>query len=463
MGTFRVLAALSDRRSLQRTARTSKMVRADQWIRATGKGAMRQSQVLIIGGGASGLVAAIASARLGEAVTLLEAGARVGRKILESGNGRCNLTNVSASPLAYNQPAFVRPILDTYSSDSIREFFAGMGLLTRADDEGRVYPTTNAAASVLEVLRLECDHLGVDVRCECEVADVSEAPGGGFTVTSATGDTLHASAVVVATGGGASVLAGFGHDSVECVPVLGPIKTNVALIRGLSGVRVRCAASLLAPEGVAAAGDARDLAAGEGPADERGGRAVLATERGELLFRDYGVSGIMVFDLSRYLVKDCALSIDFFPDMSAESLKAALSERCESLSWRTAGTLFVGMLHDRVARAVLRAADIEPSTPAGKVSPARLAALLKDFRVSVLGMADARQAQVTRGGADVAQFDPVTLASRRVDGLFASGEVLDVDGRSGGYNLHWAWASGIVAGESAARFAIGHVAPGEPA
>ncbi|MGB4593435.1 MAG: NAD(P)/FAD-dependent oxidoreductase [Coriobacteriia bacterium] len=435
---------------------------------------MRQSDVLIIGGGAAGLTAAIAAARLGASVALLEAGARVGRKILESGNGRCNLTNVSVVPEAYNHPEFVEQLLGTYSSDAIRAFFAGIGLLTRADDEGRVYPTTNAAASVLEVLRLECDHVGVDVRCEFEVAGVSEAPGGGFTVTSATGETLHASAVVVATGGGASVLTGFGHDSVGRVPVLGPIKTDIAPIRGLSGVRVRCEASLLAGEAAAAgwgaaAGDARDSAPGESPADVGGSRAVLATECGELLFRDYGVSGIMVFDLSRYLEKDCTLSIDFFPDMSAEDLQTALSDRCESLSWRSAGTLLVGMLHDRVARAVLRAADIEPSTPAGKVPDSRLAALLKDFRVSVLGMADARQAQVTRGGADVAQFDPGTLASRCVSGLFAAGEVLDVDGRSGGFNLHWAWASGIVAGESAARFAAEHAAekrvtaPGDPA
>lgn len=406
---------------------------------------MQQSRVFIIGGGAAGLTAAIAAARLGATVTVLEAGARVGRKILASGNGRCNLTNLSASSLAaYNRPDFVGPILATYDCEAVRSFFGDMGLLTQADDEGRVYPTTNAAGSVLDVLRLECEHLGIDVRCEFEVARIAKTSSGEFEVTSTGGDALLADAVVVTTGGGDALLGKLGHTLVDTVPVLGPVKTNAEPIRGLSGVRVKCAATILVDD------------------------AAVATERGELLFRDYGVSGIMIFDLSRYLESGCVLSIDYFPDLSRQDLEAMLSERREALSWRAADTLFVGMLHDRVARAVLRVAGVSVSAPAREVPQARLVALLKDFRLKVLGMADARQAQVTRGGASVAEFDRVTLASRRIDGLFAAGEVLDIDGRSGGFNLHWAWASGIVAGESAARAATAsgerrRVDSGEPA
>jgi hypothetical protein len=220
-------------------------------------------------------------------------------------------------------------------------------------------------------------------------------------------------------------------------PVLGPIKTDTAPIRGLSGVRVRCAATLFS-----------DVA------DDTTGGDPVATERGELLFRDYGVSGIMVFDLSRYLELGCALSIDFFPDTSASEVCAMISRRSEILSWRTAETFFAGMLHDRVARALLRHAGIARGTPVGKLPQARISSLLKDFRLRVIGIGDTAQAQVTRGGASVAEFDPSTMASRRVDGLFAAGEMLDVDGRSGGFNLHWAWASGIVAGESAARLSL---------
>lgn len=400
---------------------------------------MQQPSALIIGGGAAGLSAAIASARLGVAVTVLEGGARVGRKILASGNGRCNLTNLFAAPPAFNHPDFVEPVLGAYPCEGIRSFFGAMGLLTRADEEGRVYPATNFAGSVLDVLRLECAHLGVDVSCGFEVARVAEVPDfAGFDVTSRSGETVRADAVVVTTGGGSALLADLGHGLVESAPVLGPIRTDTEPIRGLSGVRVRCAATLLAGDGA-------------------GGKA-LATERGELLFRDYGVSGIMVFDLSRYLEKGSVISIDLFPDVAAQELEAMLAQRCDALRWRTAETFFAGMLHEQVARAVLRAAGIDPDASVETLPQARLAALLKGFRLDVTGMGDAAQAQVTRGGASVVEFDPGTMASRLVDGLFAAGEVLDIDGRSGGFNLHWAWASGIVAGEGAARVAIARAA-----
>ena len=407
----------------------------------TEKDAMSESNVLIIGGGAAGLSAAITSARLGAAVTVLERDARVGRKILASGNGRCNLTNLSVSPQAYNHPDFVTPVLGTYSCEAILSFFGTMGLLTSADDEGRVYPTTNVAGSVLDVMRLECGHLGVDVRCEQEVVRVSVDPGsGGFQVYTREGEMVRAETVVVATAGG-SLLAGLGHGSVEEVPVLGPVRTETEPIRGLSGVRVRCAATILA-----------------GVADDNTGGEAVVTERGELLFRDYGVSGIMVFDLSRYLEERCAISIDLFPDVAPAELETMIAQRCAALRWRTAETYFAGMIHDRVARAVLRAAGVGLGTPVGDLPQAHLVALLKDFRLRVLGMGDPKQAQVTRGGASVLEFDPHTMASNRVDGLFAAGEVLDVDGRSGGFNLHWAWASGIVAGEGAARHAIARTA-----
>ncbi len=398
---------------------------------------MRKPRVLIVGGGAAGLSAAIAAARLGVAVTLLEGGARVGRSILASGNGRCNLTNLSASPAAFNRPDFVEPVLTVYSCEVVRSFFGGMGMLTCADDEGRVYPTTNTAASVLDVLRLECSHLGVEVRCGFEAARVAETPGAAaFEVISTDGETILADTVVVTTGGGGSLLSGLGHSLEECLPVLGPIKTDVEPIHGLSGVRVKCAATIL----VGADGD-------------KSGGEPVATERGELLFRDYGVSGIMIFDLSRFLAPGCVISIDLFPGVAPRELQTMISERRAALPWRTADTFFAGMLQDRVARAVLRAARIDPKAPSSELPRARLAALLKDFRLRVIGSGDAKQSQVTRGGASVEEFDPNTMESRHVGGLFAAGEVLDIDGRSGGFNLHWAWASGIRAGEAAARCA----------
>ncbi len=400
------------------------------------KDEMQQHDVAIIGGGAAGLTAAIASARLGATVLLLEAGPRVGKKILVSGNGRCNLTNLSAGPEAFNRPEFVAPVLRRHTCGDICGFFGDLGLLTRADAEGRVYPTTNTASSVLDVLRLECAHRGAVVRCGFEARGIAQLPGaaGGFEITSGEGETERARTVLVATGGGDTLLGALGHTLLPTSPVLGPIRTDTDPIRGLSGVRVRCAATLYT----------------DASADGAGGSA-MASERGELLFRDYGLSGIMVFDLSRFLTADSVISLDFFPDMAATDLESLLSARRDSMPWRTAETFFTGMLHDRVARAVLRAAGVHATVSASELPLARLSGVLKDFRVRARGMGDAAQSQVTRGGASVSEFDPETMASRRVQGLFAAGEALDVDGRSGGFNLHWAWASGLVAGEAAAR------------
>jgi predicted Rossmann fold flavoprotein len=412
-----------------------------------GEGEMSEPRVLIIGGGAAGLSAAIASARLGVPVMLLEADARVGRKILASGNGRCNLTNVAVSPSAFNHPDFVEPLLTRYPCEAVRAFFAEMGLLTRVDGEGRVYPVTNFAGSALDVMRLECDRLGVDARCGFEASRlIAGSDTAGLEVFSADGESLRADAVVVTTGGGSSLLADSGHTMVETTPVLAPIRTETAPIRGLSGVRVRCAASLVAGVG----GD-------RNPGD------VFATERGELLFRDYGVSGIMIFDLSRYLEPEAVLSIDFFPDLAGPELEAAISRRCTALHYRTAETCFVGMLHDRVALAILRAAGVAADASIDELAASSVGALLKDFRLRVTGVADAGKAQVTRGGASVAQFDSSTMSSHCAERLYAAGEVLDIDGRSGGYNLHWAWVSGIASGEEAARAALartGHVSSG---
>lgn len=395
---------------------------------------MREGRVAIVGGGAAGLVAAISAARAGARVILLEAGARVGRKILASGNGRCNLSNLGVTPDSYNDPGFVSPVLTEFSCEGVQSFFARLGLLTYADVEGRIYPVTNAANSVLDVLRLECAHLGVEERCGFEVAHVQWERGSEvLTIFSPEGSWVTADAVIVATGGGPSVLAGFGHEQTPYAPALVPLLTEQAPIRGLSGVRVRCAASLI------------DAVSGQ----------ALATEQGELLFRDYGVSGIMIFDLSRAYAEGSTLAVDFFPDIAPVEMGRLFAERRDTLGWRTAGTFFDGMLHTRVAQAVLRAAGASSDGAASALDVTRLAAIVKDFRLEVIGRGDAKQAQVTRGGACVEGFDAATLASGLAPGVFAAGEVLDVDGRCGGFNLHWAWASGIVAGRGAAAHATG--------
>ena len=408
---------------------------------------MPKSTVMIIGGGAAGLSAAIAAARLGAAVTVLEAKPRIGSKILTTGNGRCNLSNREISPSAYNVADFVSPVLSEYTSENIVSFFEGLGLLTYSDDEGRIYPISNNASSVLDVLRLECARLGVEIICDFKVAKVSQQSSAQeFIAHSTTGQQVVGDSVVVTTGGGTSLLAELGHKTVKCVPVLVPIRTETEPIRGLSGVRVRCCASIL---------DASSSQ--DGGEDSK----PVATERGEILFRDYGVSGIMVFDLSRYLNQGHTLSIDFLPDIPLEELTQNLYARRGAFSSRTAETFLAGVFHARVSAALLRAAHISPNTPVPEIPCDNLAQIIKNFELTIIGPGDSKQAQVTRGGISTDEFSPKTLESQRVAGLFAAGEVLDVDGRCGGYNLHWAWSSGIVAGESAAQFARARLASQE--
>jgi len=368
-------------------------------------------KIIIVGAGAAGLAAAVGAAQAGAKVILAEAGARVGQKILKTGNGRCNLSNLHTAPEAYNHPEFVRNVLEEYDCARIRAFFASLGLETYADDAGRIYPVSDTAASVLDVLRLACRRYGV------ETVDSFEATAlDGTRVRARDGRTLSGDACIVATGGGTKLLAAAKHPMVPFSPVLVPLATDTAPIRGLSGIRVKCTLTLLRRN------------------------KPIAVERGELLLRDYGVSGIAVFDLSRVAREGDVLSIDLLPDMDENTLYSLLLAREKEISWRGREDFLTGLFHKRVNEALIRACGTNPQA---------LCRAIKGFTLTVRGAAEPKQAQVTRGGADVRSFDPHTLQSKLDRRIYAVGEALDIDGRCGGYNLHWAFASGLRAAECA--------------
>lgn len=370
--------------------------------------------VLIVGGGAGGLCAAIAAARAGARVVILEKANRVGKKLLKTGNGRCNLSNRNVSPERYNRPEFVAPVLNETPCTALLSFFASLGLWTHTDGEGRVYPLSDTAASVLDVLRIECARLGAEERCSAEAVSVTPLKSGGFRVTLRDGGELNAQKVIVSTGGGTGLLRPLGIGYIPFSPVLCPLKTDAESIRGLSGLRVKCRASLL-----------------------RKGRPVHE-EAGELLFRDFGVSGILALNLSRHAKPGDELSLDLLPEMTADTLREKLRRQ---RALRSGADIFIGIFHRRLGEAILRrAAD-------GGIDS--LCRAVKDYRLAVSGPGDVSNAQVTRGGAATEGFDPRTLESRMIPGLYCVGEALDVDGESGGYNLHWAFASGLAAGRSA--------------
>ena len=382
------------------------------------------AKTVVIGGGASGLAAAIAAAEAGDDVVVLEASDRVGKKILASGNGRCNLTNTGLSSDDYRNGDFAAPVLDELGPEEIRAWFGRHGLFVVEEREGRVYPLSNTANSVLDVLRATCARLGVDIRTGARVKSLSSQPGGAFELSLEGAQTVFADKAIVACGGGSKLLGSCGHRLVAFEPVLCPIETETADIRGMSGVRARVGLKLT------------DMQTG----------AVAFEEEGELLFRDYGVSGIVAFNASRFLESGQQLLVDFIPGVEKAGFESALESRA-----RWAGSyeeLLCGIFHPAVNRMLMRIAGVKPSSRPDAGRFAKLACLAKGLKVAVKGPGSPKQAQVTRGGADVRQFDSATLESELVPGLFACGECLDIDGPCGGYNLHWAWASGIVAGRA---------------
>jgi predicted Rossmann fold flavoprotein len=382
-------------------------------------------------------MAAVVAARTGAAVTLLERGERVGKKVLATGNGRCNLSNTAiegASGSAYyNNPDFVAPTLSRYGCEVVRAFFEELGLLTIADERGWVFPRTRSANSVLDVLWAQVRRLGVEVHTGCTARRLSadahdEHSEHRRLLVETDKQDFAGRAVVLACGVVPDLAALACQQTLGATPILGPLKTAAEPLKGLDGLRVNCRVRLL------------------------DGRACVGEETGEILFRNYGVSGIAIFNLSRLASPGQVLSLDLFPELTEAELMALLTERLRLLAGPlrpsaelNAADFLTGTLHARLALAVLSAAGLRPTEVLNPTALPRLAHVLKDYRLAVRGGPTEVQAQVTRGGLDPQQFSPATLESRTHPGLFAAGECLSIDGPCGGFNLHWAWSSALLA------------------
>lgn len=394
--------------------------------------------IAIIGGGAAGLMAAVAAAqnldKRGGRVTVFESAERVGKSILRTGNGRCNFSNSALEPGNYHNSDFVKKSMDALPPSEVWKLFSELGLLW-LEEEGRMYPLTNKASSVLDVLRFACEDAGVIERRDTEIHAVTPSQGRFLVMDdSYTGEFFDA--VIIAFGGKvvrALLPPSYPYENTR--PTLGALKTNTSPIKGLNNIRVRCTVS-------------------------GGGQ----TERGEILFRDYGISGIAVFNLSRFVDEGDTVSIDFLPGLSELELEQELCERYSSFGEQRTGTnLLAGMFVAPLARAILKKVEMKPDTVLNKSQMSRLAQIIKNFELPVLGIEDARQCQIQRGGFAPESFNPVSMESLRDPGLYLVGEALDVDGPCGGYNLHWAWTSGILAGRAAAGCPVAEGAAAEQA
>ncbi len=372
-------------------------------------------------------------------ITLIERQARVGRKLLSTGNGRCNLSNTGASESNYHgeNTKFVVPALRAFTPERELEYFASLGLLTVEEYGGRVYPLSNQANSVLDVLRFALERAGVELISGAAVTAVKRTKSG-FKVVWQEGER-RCDKLIVACGGcagsklggvmdGYELLKSLGHSRTSLYPALTQVRTDNTYPRSLKGVRAEGKVSVY-----------------------KKGR-LFAENCGELLFTETGVSGIAVFEISRAVSTNgegLELRLDFFRHMEQKEILAYLTKRQKALPDMAANQILTGTVHNKLGQMLCKYAGIGGEQLSSQLEIAQLEALslaCKDFRLKVTGVSGFESAQVTAGGIKTSEFDANTLQSRIVPGLYACGEVLDVDGDCGGYNLHWAWASGRLAG-----------------
>jgi predicted Rossmann fold flavoprotein len=419
----------------------------------------RPAGVIVIGGGAAGMVAAIAAARRGATVTLLERMPRVGKKLLATGNGRCNFANARPDLHRFHgmDPGFAGAALAAFDLATTLAFFRDLGVEPREEEAGKIFPRSGQASAVLDVLRHELTQRGVETRCEAEVARLAPRDSG-WEVT-VRGETLRCGAVVLASGGRASPRLGsngsgyelvrpLGHRLIPPFPALTRIRVASPFLKHLKGVKAEGVASLVP----------------QGPERPDGTRLLQGPENaasGEILFTETGLSGPPILDLSRRAGERAQrgagtlVQLDLCPEFAAGDLTALLQRRFRGRAAVSAELALVGFLNKRLIGPVLKVAGIpDPAGRAaalGEQSILAVAAVLKGWHFPVTGTDSWTDAQVTAGGIDVAGVDPRSLESGLAPGLFFAGEVLDIDGDCGGFNLQWAWSSGHLAGSGAAR------------
>lgn len=401
--------------------------------------------VVIAGAGASGMMAAVTAAAEGARVILLEHKDRIGKKILSTGNGRCNFTNICQEPVCYHsdQPEFPWKIVEKFGAQDIISFFLQLGIYSK-NRNGYLYPNSDQASAVLDAFRMELERLQVEIRTGTECREIR--PGKkGFTVITNQGN-IRADRVILAAGSKAAPSTGsdgsgydlakkLGHRILPVLPALVQIRCGENYFKSLAGVRANGSVSIW------------------------NGDRCIARDTGELQLTNYGISGIPVFQVSRYASrllyrkKDVYAVLDFMPDFTQEQMTAFLRARAKTRPEKTAGVFLIGLFHRKLSDLWIKLAGISREKKAGDLTDGEiicLVRLIKSMKVTVTGTNSFEQAQVCCGGVDTAEVDPDTLESLYVPGLYFAGEILDVDGMCGGYNLTFAWASGYVAGRSAA-------------
>ena len=401
--------------------------------------------VAVIGGGASGMMAAVTAASGGAHVILLEHKDRIGKKILSTGNGRCNFTNTHQEPICYHSedPLFPWEVVERFNAQAVISFFLQLGVYSK-NRNGYIYPNSDQASAVLDAFRMELDRLKVEIRTGIECREIR--PGKkGFTILTDQ-EPVRADRVILCAGSKAAPATGsdgsgydlakkLGHRILPVLPALTALKCEEKFFKSIAGVRANGSVSIWSD--------------GE----------CIAKDTGEIQLTDYGISGIPVFQVSRYASqllyekKETDAVLDFMPDFTKAQTNAFLRARAQTRPDKSAEMFLIGLFHKKLCDLWIRLSKIPRQRKAGELTGDEIACLtdlIKDFRVRIRETNSYDKAQVCCGGIDTREVDPETLESVYVPGLYFAGEILDVDGMCGGYNLTFAWASGYAAGRSAA-------------
>ena len=404
--------------------------------------------VIVVGGGAAGMVAAISVRRVISDVTLIERNPRVGKKILATGNGRCNYTNTNSECAYYygGNPGFVQDALSFFSAQDTIRFFERLGIEPKEEELGKVFPMSEQASSILDVLLYELNRLGVNIICDTFVNNIKKEKGI-FVVEAEGGGVISGDRVIIATGGKAMPSSGSdgngyelavktGHRVTDVFPALVQIMLEGNFFKRIEGVKV------------------------VGTAEIIHGKKTIEKDSGDILFANYGVSGPPILQISRRAGellnegKEAYLKIILMDKQEDDVLKL-IEKRIKSNMNKPIDFSFVGLINKRLIPVILSEAGINDiKRPVNELSNSeqkRIAHILTDWRFKIRGTKSWPSAQVTAGGVNTEDIDPITMESKLVKGLYFAGEIMDVDGCCGGFNLQWAWSSGFVAGKNAAR------------
>lgn len=403
-------------------------------------------QIIVIGGGAAGMMAAIIAAQNGARVTILEHNDRIGKKILSTGNGRCNFTNVNQASKYYrsDNKGFAWKVIEQFSLEDTLVFFEELGIFAK-NKNGGLYPFSEQASAILDVLRMEIERLQISVITEVTIVKLKPEKNGFQIICKDT--NYYADAVILATGSkaapklgsdgsGYSLAKSLGHHIIPVVPALVQLRCKETFFKALSGVRLHGKVHLLV-----------------------NGKEVC-NDIGEIQLTDYGISGIPVFQVSRfaskaiYEKKKVEAILDFMPDFSEKEFLDYIYKRISIRPEKNMEDFLTGILNKKVAQVLLKNVNIRNSQKAGKLKQEeieRIAKIVKEFRIEVIATNSFDQAQICAGGVNTKEIDPRTMESLLVKNVYFAGELIDVDGICGGYNLQWAWSSGYLAGKGAAH------------